>query len=194
MAEIEDIMVRLEKIFAAIELKYVIVGGVAVIHYGHIRATQDIDLIIEDNPSQISQFLELLQSYEFDVMRDQFEKAYQEKTNISIFDKKSFLRLDIKVADTQRELEVLNNAIQESIFGKKLWIAPLEDILIGKILYIGQIEDIPKSELLEYQDIIDFLTLFHANREKLDFKFLKTKAKDMNLEKTLKKLLEIELQ
>ena len=194
MAEIEDLVSRLENIFRATELKYVIVGGVAVIHYGHIRATQDIDLIIEDNPSKISHFLELLETYEFDVMRDQFEMAYQEKTNTSIFDKKSFLRLDIKIADKQRELEVLNNAIKDTIFGKKLWIAPLEYVLIGKILYIGQIEDIPKSELLEYQDIIDFLTLFHANREKLEMKLLRNKIKEMNLEKTLKILLEIEFE
>ncbi len=127
-------------------------------------------------------------------MHDQFQMAYQEKTNFSIFDKKSFLRLDIKVAYKQREHEVLNNAIQDSILGKKLWIAPLEYILIGKILYIGQIADIPKSELLEYQDIIDFLTLFHANREKLDIKFLKKKVKDMNLEKTFIKLLKIEFE
>ncbi len=47
MAEIEDILSRLEKNFQATKLKYVIVGGIAVIHYGHVRATQDIDLIIE---------------------------------------------------------------------------------------------------------------------------------------------------
>ena len=49
MAEIENILSRLEVIFKSTKLKYVIVGGIAVIHYGHVRTTQDIDIIIEDN-------------------------------------------------------------------------------------------------------------------------------------------------
>ncbi len=191
MAEIENILSRLEVIFKATKLKYVIVGGIAVIHYGHVRTTQDIDIIIEDNPSRISQFIGLLKAYEFDVMEEQFRLAYQEKTNISVFDKKSFLRLDIKVADKKREHEVLNNAICEKILGKELYIASLEYVLIGKIIFMGLIDDIPDSELLEYQDIIDFLTIFHANKEKIDLSFLNNKTNQIGLKSTLDRLLQI---
>jgi len=191
MAEIEDILSRLEKIFQATKLKYVIVGGIAVIHYGHVRGTQDIDIIIEDDSSKISQFLGLLRTYMFDVMEDQFKIAYQERTNISIFDKKSFLRLDIKVADKLREHDVLNNAVLEKILGKELYVASLEYVLIGKIIYVGLIDDVPDSELLEYQDIVDFLTLFHANREKINLELINNKIKEIGLETTLNRLLTI---
>lgn len=194
MAEIENALSRLKKIFRATKLNYVIVGGIAVIHYGHIRTTQDIDLIIEDDVSKLSQFVSLLDAYEFDVMKDQFEMAYKEKTNISIFDKKSFLRRDIKIADKKREYEVLNNAMRETIFGKELFITPLEYVLIGKLIYMGQIDDIPDSEILEYQDVIDFLTIYHANRDRIDIPFLKQKAKEMDLENPLKNLLELEFE
>jgi len=193
LAEIENILSRLEIIFKATKIKHVIVGGIAVIHYGHVRTTQYIDIIIEDDFSKISQFMGLLKAYEFDVLDDQFKLAYQEKTNISVFDKKSFLRLDIKVADKKHEHEVLNNAKREKILGKDLCIAPLEYVLIGKILYRGLIDDIPNSELLEYQDIIDFLTLFHANKEKIDFSFLHSKANQLGLKTTLDKLLSIKI-
>ncbi|MHA1670159.1 MAG: DUF6036 family nucleotidyltransferase [Promethearchaeota archaeon] len=193
MAEIENILSRLEIIFKATKLKYVIVGGIAVIYYGHVRATQDIDIIIEDNYPKISQFMELLKTYEFDVLDDQFKLAYEEKTNISIFDKNSFLRLDIKVADKNQEQEVLNNAKKEKILRKDLFIAPLEYVLIGKLIYMGLIDDIPNSELLEYQDIIDFLTLFHANKEKIDLTFLKDKAKQIGLKNTLDRLFSIDI-
>lgn len=165
-----------------------------MIHYGHIRATQDIGLIIEDTPSKISQFVVLLKSYDFDVMMDQFQMAYKEKTQISIFDNNSFLRLDIKFADKRREHEVLRNATKQEIFGKELYIAPLEYVLIGKLLYMGRIDDIPKSELLEYQDVIDFLTIYHANKNKVDMEFLKTKVKEMNLEINMERLLEIKFE
>ncbi|MFW9989912.1 MAG: DUF6036 family nucleotidyltransferase [Candidatus Odinarchaeota archaeon] len=193
MAELENVLSRLEIIFNATKLKHVIVGGIAVIHYGHVRATQDIDIIIEDNHSKIKQFIGLLKAYEFDVMEDQFNLAYQEKTNISIFDKNSFLRLDLKVVDKKHEYEVLNSAQKKKILGKELYIAPLEYVLIGKLLYMGLIEDIPSSELLEYQDVIDFLTLFHANKDRINLAFLKNKTEQIGLKDTLERLLSIEV-
>ena len=35
------------------EVKYVVIGGLAVIHFGYIRATGDIDLLVEDSPENI---------------------------------------------------------------------------------------------------------------------------------------------
>jgi len=193
MAEVENVLSRLEVIFKSTKLKYVIVGGIAVIHYGHVRTTQDIDIIIEDDYIKIAQFLGLLKDYNFDVMEDQFQLAYDEKTNISIFDKNSFLRLDIKVADKKREHEVLSHAVKKNILGKDLFIAPLEYVLIGKIIFLGLIDDISNSELLEYQNVIDFLTLFHANKDTIDLQFLKNKSKQIGLKTTLDRLLSIDI-
>lgn len=193
MAEIENILSRLEMIFKATKLKYVIVGGIAVIHYGHVRATQDIDIIIEDDYSKISQFIGLLKAYDFDVLEDQFKLAYREKTNMSIFDTKSFLRLDVKVADKKQEYEVLQHAKREKILGKELYIAPLEYVLVGKLIYMGSIDDIPDSELLEYQDVVDFLTLIHANEDKINLISLNNKAEQLGLKITLEKLLSIDI-
>jgi len=124
-------------------------------------------------------------------MKDKFYRGYREKTNIRLFDKKSYLRLDIKFAEEQRENEVLTNAVHVKILGKDLLIAPLEYVLIGKILYLGNIEDVPDSELLEYQDAIDFLTLFHVNIEKINLAFLERKIKELGLNTTLMRLKKI---
>ena len=193
LAELEDILSRLEKIFSKVKIKYVIVGSIAVIHYGHVRATQDIDIIIEDDSSKISQFLGLLRTYEFDVMEDQFYKGYQERTNVSIFDKKGYMRLDIKVADKKREKDVLYNAVLVKILDYNLYLAPLEYVLLGKIIFMGRIDDIPDSELFEYQDIFDFLTLYHANKERINLELLKQKTNEIGLKSTLDKLLSIKL-
>lgn len=124
-------------------------------------------------------------------MSAQLYKGYKEKTNVTVFDNRSYLRLDIRFAEKEDENEVLKNAKQVKILGKSLMIAPLEYVLIGKILYIGKIEGIPDSELLEYQDVIDFLTLFHVNKENINLVFLKKKSKELGLASTLKKLIEI---
>ncbi|TXT59635.1 MAG: hypothetical protein BAJALOKI3v1_1040005 [Promethearchaeota archaeon] len=61
------------------------------------------------------------------------------------------------------------------------------------IIKMGKIDDIPPSELMEYQDVIDFLTLFYANKERVDIDLITRKARQVNLESTLRKLLELEI-
>ncbi|MHA1378465.1 MAG: DUF6036 family nucleotidyltransferase [Candidatus Helarchaeota archaeon] len=188
MAEIENIISRIEKIFSSINLKYVIVGGIAIIHYGHLRTTQDIDIILEDNRVKFPKLLKLFKKNNFSVNVDDFYQSYKEKSHVNIFDEKSYLRLDVKVASKIIDKEVLKTAIQEKIFNHNLYIASLEYVLIGKLLFIGKIDDIADSELLEYQDVLDFLTIYHANNDRINKILLKEKAMEIGLENTLKRL------
>lgn len=194
MAEIKSILSRISKIFSEISLNYIIVGGIAVIHYGHVRTTQDIDIIIEKNQKKIESLISKLKDNNFDLMEEQFKMALKEGTNISVFDKRSFLRLDVKAAITQREKDLLTKGIARNVMGNRLIIAPLEYVLIGKILFLGNIESIPRSDLFEYQDVLDFLTLYHANKERVDLKLLKDETKKLGLHSSLKKLLELKFE
>jgi hypothetical protein len=56
---------------------------------------------------------------------------------------------------------------------------------------MGDLKGIPDSELLEYQDIIDFLILFYANKDSIDRIFLEKKAKEMNIADRFERLLKI---
>ncbi|MHA1489800.1 MAG: hypothetical protein ACTSRI_09100 [Promethearchaeota archaeon] len=122
---------------------------------------------------------------------DQFYLGYREKTNVSIFDNKSPIRLDIKVVDKEREKDVLKNAIQVKILGYDLYIAPLEYVLIGKVLYMGKIVNIPDAELFEYQDIVDFVTVYTINKDKINMNFLHNKVEEIGLLSTLERLVSI---
>jgi hypothetical protein len=183
----------LSQIFDELDLQYVIVGGIAVIHYGFVRSTQDVDIILEDDKTKFPALFNLFKKYEFDFDERQFFLGYQEKTNISIFDKKSHMRLDVMIARRSGEKEVLKNAIQDEILGNKLYIAPLEYVLLGKIIYMGQIDAIPEADLFEYQDVIDFLTIYHANKDQINEAFLTKKIKELGLESTWRRLQSLEL-
>jgi hypothetical protein len=58
---------------------------------------------------------------------------------------------------------------------------------------LGLIDDISNSELLEYQDAIDFLILLHANKDTIDLTFLNNKSKQIGLKTTLDRLLSIDI-
>ncbi len=189
MAEIEDILSRLEKIFSEIELDYVIVGGLAAIIKGRARTTTDIDLIIENNTDKIAQFLVKLTEHDFDVLPGQIQLAFEEGTNASIFDNLSIMRLDVKIAKKLIDIEALNAGIIEHYNQMNIKIASVEYILFGKIWYLGDISDIPDSELLEYNDVIDFVNVYANNRESCDLDWLREKVSSMNLSSTLDRLL-----
>lgn len=189
MAEIEDLLSRLEKIFSEIQLNYVIVGGLAAIIKGKARTTTDIDLIIQNNPDKIAEFLKKLKEYNFDVLDEQVQWAFKEGTNASIFDKLSVMRLDIKIAKKTIDIDALNAGVIELYNEMNLKIASVEYILLGKIWFLGDISDIPDSELLEYNDIIDFLNVFINNKESCDLDWLKKKVSVMKLSSTLNRLL-----
>jgi aminoglycoside-2''-adenylyltransferase len=44
---IDVALAAVREVFARLELDYVLVGGLAVIHHGYVRATRDIDLLVE---------------------------------------------------------------------------------------------------------------------------------------------------
>jgi len=190
MAEIEHILSRLEKIFSEIQLDYVIVGGLAAIIKGRARTTTDIDLIIENNPDKIAKFLDKLKENDFDVLYDQIRWAFKEGANASVFDNLSVMRLDIKIAKKSIDIDALNAGVIEKFNKMKIKIASVEYILLGKIWFLGNISDIPDSELLEYNDITDFLNVLAFNKESCDLDWLKEKVSLMKLTPTLDRLLD----
>lgn len=62
------------------QVKYVVVGGFAVIHLGYIRATGDIDLLVEDSPEnteRIRKALSYLKDSEAEKISDTDLAEYQ---------------------------------------------------------------------------------------------------------------------
>ncbi len=54
--EIENVLAALN----AARVRYLVVGGVAVVLHGHLRTTMDLDLVIELEPENVRQALEAL--------------------------------------------------------------------------------------------------------------------------------------
>lgn len=188
--EFEDFIRRIITSINKADLKYVIVGGFAAIFRGKPRITMDLDLIVEDNHQKLNNFLNELKKVDFDVIDEQIQMDIKERTHISIFDKKSILRIDIKIAKNLDEFEVLAQGKTEFYKGMELIIAPVEQILYGKILYMGNISEIPDSELLEINDVLDFVNVYRRSKN-INLDWLRSKIKDKGLSKTLQKILNL---
>ncbi len=191
MAEFKDFITRIIAILNDLHIKYVVVGGVAVIISGRIRTTSDLDLIIENDPIKYWKFLDKLENSKFDVMREQAKLALEEGTNLSIFDDKSFMHIDLKVAKSQEALTALNSSKDVNYNNLKLKIPPVEHILYGKILYLGDINNIAEKQLLEYNDVLDFIVVFKNKKAEINLELLRKMAESAGLTNTLNILLRI---
>lgn len=180
---------RITSALQAFDLDYVIVGGVAAILLGRSRSTMDIDIIVRNEREKIILFTSALQDMDFNVMQDQILSALDEGFNITIFDKLSSIRLDLKPARSRDEQEVLETAAVQEYHDLSLKIATIEQVLYGKVMYIGPVEDLTDEEIVGNNDVLDFCTLYTQYKESLDIAWLESKTSDLGLSNTFQRLI-----
>jgi len=189
MEDVQKVLMRTTKALNESNLDYVIVGGIAVILKGRMRTTLDVDLIVKNDLIAFRTFLKILQKYDFDVDEEQAEYAINEGFNFTVFDNKSPLRLDIKLAKQLDDIDVLKQAEVHHYHNIQLKIAPVNWILYSKISYIGSINDLSEDQVLKLSDVLDFISIWEENKDTIDRKWLKHKCESRNLGGTLKKIL-----
>jgi hypothetical protein len=188
MAEIKDLVHRVVVILDALKLSYVIVGGFAAIMRSIPRTTMDLDLIVENDPVKVSLFFNALKTNTFDVIDEQVKMAMSEGSSISIFDAHSPLRVDIKIARKTDDIDALKNGIWETYNDIKMRIASPELILFGKVLYIGDISTETDADLLEFNDVRDFINVY-MHSENLNMGWLNAKVAKKRLTETYNRLM-----
>lgn len=55
------------KLLSAHRVKYMMIGGYAVAHYGHVRTTADLDVWIESSPANALKMVKVLIEFGYDV-------------------------------------------------------------------------------------------------------------------------------
>jgi predicted nucleotidyltransferase len=190
MAEYKDLVSRVVTALEASTISYVIVGGFAAIFRGVPRTTTDLDVIIENDPVKIESFLQELKKNGFDVMEQQTRLALAEGSDFSIFDYQSPLRVDLKIATKQVDRIALKKGLPEEYEGMKICLASPELILFGKVLYTGDISMESDADLLEFNDVRDFINVFTQSGG-IDMDWLTGMAAKHGLTKTLDRLLDI---
>ena len=197
MAEMKEFFQKVINALETNKIDYVIVGGLAAILNGSARTTSDIDIILSPllksgelygSDEYTDKIITAFRDAGFDVMENQLRLAFKENFNTSIFAPDSVIRIDLKVATNEDEKEVLHTSEEKRYHDLVFKIASIEQILYGKILYLGNISDLDDEELLDFNDVRDFVNVYHhANSVNVDW--LKGKARKKGLSITLNRLL-----
>ncbi len=138
------------------DMKYVIVGGIAVMYHGVPRTTVDIDFILDLNDSQIDALFSYLHKNHFDVEPKTMKNLLQEGSHCTVFVDDSLLRLDLQNANSHFDRRTLERAIKVHHLGITLNLGSPEDTLINKLFFQGE------------QDMRDALGILARHEDELD--------------------------
>lgn len=170
MTDIEKVLKVVCEFLNENNLRYVIVGGIAVMYHGVPRTTVDIDFIVDMSKTEIELFISFLQSENFDANIQDMIEALDEHTHCTIFVDESLLRLDIQGVISDFDRATLERAIKVEFYDTIISLGSVEDTLINKILFASE------------QDIRDAAGIFARHKDELDFEYIEKTCETLGID------------
>jgi hypothetical protein len=156
------------------DIPFMLTGSLAAAYYGAPRATQDIDLVIESQSGNLSQFVEALRAAGLYVDLEAALEALRTGGQFNAIDPSTGWKADliIRKARPFSESEFGRRQHRE-LFGIDVALATLEDLIIAKLEW----SEIGDSEL-QRRDIRELLEMAGAS---LDQEYLDRWIEALNL-------------
>lgn len=157
-------------------ISYVIVGGISVLAWGRSRTTEDIDIIIDHEKLDISDFVKYLKEKNFSADESDFG-GFLQKDHCTIFYKEGLFRIDIiGIYSLDNKISV-NEAIEIGFHGINIKIDSPESLIAHKLNFGSQ------------QDIEDAYSVLIRNKERINIKKLRNHSERLKVLNKLEKLL-----
>jgi len=118
-----------------------IIGGQAVLLYGEIRLTKDIDITLGTGIEGLNKIKDIISFLDFKVLVDDLEDFVKKTMVIPVIDEKSNIRIDFILSFSPYERQAINRARIIKLGKSTVKFASLEDIVIHKII-AGRARDI----------------------------------------------------
>ena len=137
------------------QVQYVLVGGLAVQLHGFLRSTFDIDLVLAMNDENLSRFIAVAQGFglvpvipvPLDSLRNAslIDQWHREKGMLAFGLREPHIGgsvVDVLVRPDITYDRLVANAVAGELFGRKVWIASIDDLLVMK-----RVANRPKDQL-----------------------------------------------
>ena len=171
---ISDLLQTILKIATDCNIPIVLIGGLALPAYNVARTTLDIDICIYlISQEELNQFIEALNQNEISTV----QKPKINHNLFTVFGKLGEAEIWLKPCDAFHWDEQMVEKIHN--FFDNVYVLAVEDYILTKL---GRSD---RSSI----DISDILKIIIANKDKLDWKYLRFRLKRMDLESDFKEIL-----
>ncbi len=156
MNDIEEVLRLVCNFLNEQNMRYVIVGGIAVMFHGVPRTTVDIDIILDMSDAELKEFTGFLKREKFNVDYDTMRELIHDGSHSTVFLHEGLIRLDLQGVNSEFDQETLDRAIEVNYSDCNLRIGSVEDTLINKLYFQGE------------QDLRDALGIYARHKRELD--------------------------
>jgi hypothetical protein len=143
--------IEIHGFFTGLDVKYAIIGGMAVQYWGESRFTQDIDLTVSAPLDDLEGFIQRVLDHFAPRIDDALDFA--KRNRVVLVKAANDYPLDIALGLPGYEDEMLRRAVEYAIApGKVVSICSAEDLIIHKIV-AGRAQDIRDVEGIVYRQL-----------------------------------------
>ena len=127
------------------DVDFVLVGGLAVQLHGYLRSTFDIDLVLAMNDANLTRFIDVARKLglrpvspvDIDALRDaaQIDQWHREKGMLAFALREPQAAgsvIDVLVRPNVSYEQLIENAVESRLFGRRIRIAGIDDLLSMK--------------------------------------------------------------
>lgn len=145
------------------KIPYAVIGGIAAIVHGSLRATSDIDITVPAEVDALERVLEVFADDYVSIRPDPL-KFFQRCLFVPLQHKATAMKVDIAAALSGFERPAIGRS-QRGLYGKaEVNVCTVEDLIILKLVAARS------------KDLSDIEILIPANRKQLDLKYLRARA------------------
>ena len=142
-----DPLLRVCALLNAHGVKYFIVGGYACILHGHVRATEDVDVLVEDSPDNFQRTIDALSELEDHAAAELTPQDFVENVVVKIADE---VEVDVSRQAWQvRYAEACETAEEVVVEGVRIPFLGLEMLIKSKTTYREQ----DRADLVRLRDL-----------------------------------------
>lgn len=116
------------------EVPFMLTGSLAAAFYGMPRATQDVDVVIEADPSRVDRLVDGLLAAGFYVSRDAAHEAFRSSSQFNAIDGETGWKVDLIVRkDRPFSATEFARRTPAAFLGLDLSLTSLEDLILAKL-------------------------------------------------------------
>jgi hypothetical protein len=181
-----ELLIKTTTLLNSENIPYVLVGSFVSSIYGEPRTTQDIDLVVQLQKSNIPKLISMFPPPRYYIEEEMILFALEYKRMFNLLDTSEGDKIDFYIQkDEDYEKEKFSRKLEKILFGHTLVILSPEDTILSKLQWCV------KSGMSEKQ-FKDALNVFRFQKENLDMYYIEEKSKLLLVSELFEKIKEIE--
>ncbi len=159
MNAFEETLIRIDQFCFHNSIDYAVIGGAAVIFYGYLRTTRDIDLTVLCNLEELESIHKKI-VINYNTLPKNSLEFFSKNFVLPVLDKKTNIRIDFAAGLTEFDKSVVGRRHRKFIGEAEVFFCSLEDLVIYKLFASRD------------QDLVDVKYLIEKNKDSLDKTYL----------------------